>query len=125
MGLAGWILIQRRRDAELAARFGSHERRIATLETGLPDARLESAVHDGKIREILGREFTPRAECATFRAELRDSEIRLFGKLEEVQRAQAEGGGEMTEFRRQLNARLDRLETMVKDTARAGGGKER
>jgi len=69
--------------------------RLKTLEERGHKGEIESVVADGEIKESLARRYVPRDECHSRHSAEREDKIRLFGKLEALERGQGRIEGEM------------------------------
>jgi hypothetical protein len=69
--------------------------RLTTLENRGHKGAISSIVADGQIKEHLARDYVRREECRANHAEGRETQTRLFGKIEELQRGQAKIEGEL------------------------------
>jgi hypothetical protein len=69
--------------------------RLKTLEDRGHEGEISSVVADGKIKEELARGYVPRTECHARHAENRETQTRIFVKIEELQVGQGRIEGEV------------------------------
>ena len=75
--------------------LNGYDCRIKSLEKQTREGAVQSVVADGRIKEVLAGGYVPRDECRVRHAQEREDKIRLFGKLETIERGQGRIEGEM------------------------------
>lgn len=83
--------------------------RLTVLEERERQGQIGSILADGKIRESVLRDHVGRNECTGRHAELRDTTVRLFAKVEDLQRGQA-----------RQEAKLDAVADLVRNGGKHG-----
>lgn len=75
--------------------LNGYDCRIKSLEKQTREGAIQSVVVDGQIKEALAGGYVSRSECRMTHAAEREDKIRLFGKLESLERGQGRIEGEM------------------------------
>jgi hypothetical protein len=75
--------------------LNGYDERLKLLEERGHQGEIQSVVADGKIKESLARGYVPRTECHARHAENRETQTRIFVKIEELQVGQGKIEGEL------------------------------
>jgi len=75
--------------------LNGYDERLKMLEERGREGEISSVVADGKIKERLARDYVRREECRAIHAESRETQTRLFAKIEDLQMGQGKIEGEL------------------------------